>query len=73
MSNAHVHVLTQRTHAHLQALGDVRNRKKALASVAEVIEQELTILGGTAIEDKLQDGVPTCVANLVAANIKVTA
>ena len=59
-------------YAHLKALSDVQNRKKALTSVAELIEEELTILGGTAIEDKLQVGVPACVANLVAAEIKVT-
>ena len=47
------------------------NRKEALASVAAEIEQHLTVVGGTANEDKLQDGVPACVANLVSADIKV--
>ena len=34
------------------------NRKAKLAEAAEMIETNLTILGATAIEDKLQDGVP---------------
>ncbi len=28
------------------------------------IEQDLTLIGATAIEDKLQDGVPEAIANL---------
>ena len=32
--------------------------------VYEKIEQDLTLLGATAIEDKLQDGVPETIANL---------
>lgn len=37
----------------------------------EQIEQNLQLLGATAIEDKLQDNVPQTIANLIAANIKV--
>lgn len=37
----------------------------------EQIEQDLELLGATAIEDKLQDNVPQTIANLIAANIKV--
>lgn len=37
----------------------------------EQIEQDLELLGATAIEDKLQDNVPQTIANLMAANIKV--
>lgn len=32
--------------------------------VYNVIEQDLTLVGATAIEDKLQDGVPEAIANL---------
>ena len=39
--------------------------------VASKIEQDLTLLGATAIEDKLQDGVPECIEQLIEANIKV--
>ena len=31
--------------------------------VYEKIEQNLTLMGATAIEDKLQDGVPEAIAN----------
>ena len=37
----------------------------------EEIEQNLTLLGATAIEDKLQDGVPQTIANLAIAGIKI--
>lgn len=39
--------------------------------LAEVLEQKLTLLGATAIEDKLQDGVPDTVDSLLKANIKI--
>src|SRR5699024_4873676 len=37
----------------------------------EEIEQNLILLGATAIEDKLQDGVPQTIANLAVAGIKL--
>jgi phospholipid-translocating ATPase len=42
-----------------------------LEEVANVIEQELTLLGGTAIEDRLQDGVPDTISLLANAGIKL--
>jgi phospholipid-transporting ATPase len=42
-----------------------------LEKVAEVIERDLTLLGATAIEDKLQDGVPDTIHTLQQAGIKV--
>jgi P-type E1-E2 ATPase len=33
--------------------------------------QNLTLLGATAIEDKLQEGVPETIANLAKADIKI--
>lgn len=39
--------------------------------VAELIEKELILLGCTAIEDKLQDGVPNCIETLSRAGIKI--
>jgi phospholipid-translocating ATPase len=39
--------------------------------VAEEIETNLLLMGATAIEDKLQDGVPTCVQLLLDAGIKI--
>jgi phospholipid-translocating ATPase len=35
------------------------------------IETELRLVGATAVEDKLQDGVPDCLKDLSAAGIRV--
>ena len=37
--------------------------------VYNVIEQDLTLIGATAIEDKLQDGVPEAIANLAKVGL----
>ena len=42
-----------------------------MSDVYEKIEQNLLYLGATAIEDKLQDGVPECIAKIAKANIKI--
>jgi P-type E1-E2 ATPase len=47
------------------------NREKELERVAELIEKNMTLLGATAIEDKLQKGVPETIHSLMAAGIKV--
>lgn len=47
------------------------NRAEELDKAAEVIEQNMFLLGATAIEDKLQDGVPDTIHTLHEANIKV--
>ena len=47
------------------------NRADELDKAAELIEHDLTLLGATAIEDKLQDGVPDTIATLQSAGIKV--
>lgn len=39
--------------------------------VAELIEKDLVLVGCTAIEDKLQEGVPACIETLSAAGIKI--
>jgi phospholipid-transporting ATPase len=46
-------------------------RADALDRAAEAIEQNLQLLGATAIEDKLQDGVPDAIHTLQQAGIKV--
>eukprot|EP01124_Arcella_intermedia_P011864 TRINITY_DN18240_c0_g1_i1.p1 TRINITY_DN18240_c0_g1~~TRINITY_DN18240_c0_g1_i1.p1 ORF type:complete len:1316 (+),score=309.58 TRINITY_DN18240_c0_g1_i1:539-3949(+) len=46
-------------------------RKEKLEDRAEEIETDLQLLGGTAIEDKLAEGVPETINNLLKANIKV--
>ena len=35
-----------------------------LSQVYNEIEQDMTLIGATAIEDKLQEGVPEAIANL---------
>ncbi|ETE68840.1 putative phospholipid-transporting ATPase IC, partial [Ophiophagus hannah] len=47
------------------------NREAALDKVYEEIEQNLILLGATAIEDKLQDGVPETISKLAKADIKI--
>lgn len=39
--------------------------------VAELIEKDLVLIGATAIEDKLQEGVPNCIETLSRAGIKI--
>uniref|UniRef100_A0A3Q2ZK24 Phospholipid-transporting ATPase n=1 Tax=Kryptolebias marmoratus TaxID=37003 RepID=A0A3Q2ZK24_KRYMA len=46
-------------------------REDRLAAAYDKIEQDMMLLGATAIEDKLQEGVPETIALLSLANIKV--
>lgn len=56
---------------HDVAARSLENREEKLEEVSDRIEQELTLLGGTAIEDRLQDGVPDTIALLGDAGIKL--
>ncbi|KAG0792196.1 hypothetical protein G6F22_005934 [Rhizopus arrhizus] len=47
------------------------NRAEALDKAAELIERELFLLGATAIEDRLQDGVPDTIHTLQEAGINI--
>ena len=47
-----------------QASTSVVNRENLLADVSAKIERELEVIGSTAIEDKLQEGVPETIRNL---------
>ncbi|KAI9845262.1 MAG: hypothetical protein M1837_005018 [Sclerophora amabilis] len=47
------------------------NRAEELDKAAEIIEHDLSLLGATAIEDKLQEGVPDTIHTLQQAGIKV--
>ncbi|TKA29747.1 hypothetical protein B0A50_03110 [Salinomyces thailandicus] len=47
------------------------NRAEELDKAAELIEHDFTLLGATAIEDKLQEGVPDTIHTLQTAGIKV--
>ncbi|CAN6597587.1 phospholipid-transporting ATPase Dnf1p [Trichomonascus vanleenenianus] len=52
------------------AASSLTDREDKMEEVAEEIEQQLVLIGGTAIEDRLQDGVPNAVAVLGQAGIK---
>lgn len=56
---------------HHEASSSLNNREEKMEEVADSIERELTLLGGTAIEDRLQDGVPDSIAILADAGIKL--
>jgi len=47
------------------------SREQKLNEIYEEIESEMQLVGVTAIEDKLQDGVPKSIANLQNAGIKI--
>jgi hypothetical protein len=53
------------------AASQMSGRSEALDNVAAAIEKNLQLLGATAIEDKLQDGVPDTIHTLQQAGIKV--
>ncbi|XP_044312842.1 phospholipid-transporting ATPase ID isoform X3 [Drosophila rhopaloa] len=47
------------------------SREQKLNAIYEEIESDMQLVGVTAIEDKLQDGVPKSIANLQNAGIKI--
>ncbi|XP_047023522.1 probable phospholipid-transporting ATPase IA isoform X4 [Helicoverpa zea] len=49
----------------------IQDREQKIEEAAMLIENNLRLLGATAIEDKLQDGVPETIAALLKANINV--
>ncbi|KAJ8673481.1 hypothetical protein QAD02_004743, partial [Eretmocerus hayati] len=56
---------------HHEAALSHENKDDKLDAIYEEIEKDMTLLGATAIEDKLQDGVPQAIANLGLAGIKI--
>jgi phospholipid-translocating ATPase len=56
---------------HHSASISLTDRDGQLDAVYEEIENGMILLGATAIEDKLQDGVPDAIANLSMAGIKI--
>jgi magnesium-transporting ATPase (P-type) len=55
----------------IAAYNDIENRVEKMAQVINNIETNLTLIGTTAVEDKLQDKVPETIENLRKAGIKV--
>ncbi|XP_034946393.1 phospholipid-transporting ATPase ID isoform X2 [Chelonus insularis] len=56
---------------HMEAVLSGEDKDDKLDAIYEEIEKDMTLLGATAIEDKLQDGVPQTIANLSLAGIKL--
>jgi phospholipid-translocating ATPase len=49
----------------------MEDREEKIEAVSDELERDLRLLGATAIEDKLQDGVPETIADLKRAGIKI--
>lgn len=64
-------VYKQWAHKYHIAATSLVDREKEMDLVAEEIETDLVLIGATAIEDKLQEDVPKCIALLRKAGIKV--
>ncbi|XVF42961.1 hypothetical protein PTKIN_Ptkin02bG0001900 [Pterospermum kingtungense] len=47
------------------------DRESLIDEVADEVERDLILLGATAVEDKLQNGVPDCIDKLAQAGIKL--
>ncbi|XP_075885169.1 phospholipid-transporting ATPase ID-like [Nelusetta ayraudi] len=56
---------------HHEASISMEGREEQLDELYEEIERDLLLLGATAVEDKLQDGVPHTIEQLAKADIKI--
>ncbi|KAF9116516.1 hypothetical protein BGX27_001810 [Mortierella sp. AM989] len=56
---------------YADAQSAIEGRQEKLEQVAEILEQNLDMTGATAIEDKLQDGVPETIDKLRRAGIRL--
>lgn len=54
-----------------EASASLYNREEKMDEASEAIERDLLLMGGTAIEDRLQDGVPETIAELAKSGIKL--
>ncbi|PWN51152.1 phospholipid-translocating P-type ATPase [Violaceomyces palustris] len=54
-----------------EATVSLTNREEKMEDLASELESELNLLGATAIEDRLQEGVPETIADLKRAGINV--
>lgn len=62
------HAFHQQWH---EASTRIEGRDEALEELADDFERDLALVGASAIEDKLQEGVPDTIANLRKAGIKI--
>lgn len=49
----------------------MEDREDKMEAISDQMERDLRLLGATAIEDRLQDGVPETIADLKLAGIKI--
>uniref|UniRef100_A0A669B3Q3 Phospholipid-transporting ATPase n=1 Tax=Oreochromis niloticus TaxID=8128 RepID=A0A669B3Q3_ORENI len=56
---------------HHEASVAMEGREEKLDELYEEIEKDMMLLGATAVEDKLQDGVPQTIEQLAKADIKI--
>ncbi|KAI3388018.1 hypothetical protein SNEBB_010321 [Seison nebaliae] len=56
---------------YMEAAVRLDNREEHIEKCADEIERNLELLGGTGIEDRLQDGVGKCISNLLEAEINL--
>ncbi|KAM9841703.1 phospholipid-transporting ATPase ID [Aulostomus maculatus] len=65
------HYMNEWTQRHHEASVAMEGREEKLDELYEEIEKDLMLLGATAVEDKLQDGVPQTIEQLAKADIKI--
>lgn len=68
ISEDEYNLFNERYHEASVAIDD---REGKIEAVADEMERNLRLLGATAIEDRLQDGVPEAIADLKRAGIKI--
>ena len=54
-----------------KASKQLKGKEKLLEELYDKFERDLTLIGGTAVEDRLQDDVPQTIADLQEAGIKI--
>ena len=59
------------SHRYHEATVALDDREDLIEQVSDEMERGLRLLGATAIEDKLQDGVPETIADLKRAGLKI--
>ncbi|XP_055352737.1 phospholipid-transporting ATPase ID-like [Paramacrobiotus metropolitanus] len=64
-------VYTEWSARYAEASVTLEKREEQMDAVAAGIERDLVLVGATAIEDKLQDGVPDAIQSLAQADIKI--
>ncbi|XP_061657122.1 phospholipid-transporting ATPase ID-like isoform X1 [Syngnathoides biaculeatus] len=65
------HYIKEWMQRHHEASTAIDGRDEKLDGLYEEIEKDLLLLGATAVEDKLQDGVPQTIEQLARAGIKI--